>query len=366
MIKRNILYVTHSPKKGGAEQSLIHLLNNINNKNFNLYLVCPANTEYLKEIDSSVKLIHMNLGSIKQGSIFKYLKDVWKLKRIISKHNIHIVHANGWRAPWYVGPLKIITNVKTIWHHRDKFESKIYNNILPKFFNNIICISHFVKSTLSTKGQKKTKVIYNGIDLKDNIELLDIKKKYESAPITIGTFGRIVEWKRLESIISAMDIFNKENHDWQLYVVGDIAIDGNQEYLDALKSQVKDCGLSEKVIFYGHTSNPLELMSKCHVTINFADREPFGRVVIESLLAKTPVIVANSGGAPEIVLDTSGGIIVEDNNSFQLANAVEEIVTMDYVNYEKLCETGYKNVYEKYNMKKLALNVESLYLALLK
>ncbi len=85
MTKENILYVTHSSKKGGAEQSLIHLLNNLDTSKFNIYLVCPKGTEYLNEVMVPFTEINLKLESIKQGNFLNYLKEVLSLKKIIKK-----------------------------------------------------------------------------------------------------------------------------------------------------------------------------------------------------------------------------------------------------------------------------------------
>ena len=42
--------------------------------------------------------------------------------------------------------------------------------------------------------------------------------------------------------------------------------------------------------------------------------EAFGLYVIEALAAGTPVVLPKSGAFPEIVEDTGGGIIYEENN----------------------------------------------------
>ncbi|GAB6462963.1 MULTISPECIES: glycosyltransferase [Bacillus] len=364
MTKENILYVTHSSKKGGAEQSLIHLLNNLDTSKFNIYLVCPKGTEYLNEVMVPFTEINLKLESIKQGNFLNYLKEVLSLKKIIKKSNVKVVHANGWRAPWYVAPMRLLSKSKIIWHHRDKFDSKVYNYFLPLFFNNVICISNFVKGTLSNSVHHKCKVIYNGVDLKHIAETNKINNSnLDHDYFNIGTFGRIVEWKRLESIIYSLKIFKDRNPNilWKFYIVGDISIDGNTEYLDVLKKKVNELNLEAHIVFYGHTSNPLGFMREFDITINFSDREPFGRVIIESLLMKTPVIVADSGGAPEIIRDTLGGIIVPDNDFNELARAIENMHNMEQYEYDNMVERGFKAVYTKFDMSKLVKEVMYIY-----
>ncbi|MCM3569380.1 glycosyltransferase family 4 protein [Neobacillus mesonae] len=365
MNKINVLFVTHSKKKGGAEQSLIHLINHLDTSEYNVFLVCPNGTEYLDEIAVPFKEINLSLESIKHKLGLHYLITVFKLRKIVKKNKIDIVHANGWRAPWYVAPLRMITKSKTIWHHRDRFDSNFYNYLLPYFFHKIICISNFVKSTISARHSGKCDVIYNGVNLNDRVEP-DYEKVFKvNKKIRIGTFGRIVEWKRYEEIIEAVNIVNKNiGNNWELVIVGDTSIDGSKDYFKKLQDLVKEYRITKNVIFYGYTKFPLELMKQCDITVNFSDKEPFGRVIIESLIVKTPVIVANSGGAPEIINITTGGSIIKECDAKGLAKEIEKYYLMDQREYFEICQRGYGNACEMFNMSKLVLEVSQLYKSL--
>jgi L-malate glycosyltransferase len=365
MVKKNLVFVTHSQKKGGAEQSLIHLINHINIKEFNIFLICPPNTLYISEITNPIKIININLPGIKKSFGLAYLKTIFKIKKVLKKENIDIVHANGWRAPWYIAPFFFNKKIKTFWHHRDKFESHLFNYLLPHFFNNVICISEFVKSTLHHKHFSKAVVIYNGIDSKDvkdvNERKIRIFKK--NGKFVIGTFGRITEWKRFESIIDAVNLFSKNipSNSWELKIVGGVEVDGSVDYYNYLKKLVKENNLENNITFTGHIRNPIDLMSNCDLTINFSDREPFGRVIIESLLAKTPVIVANSGGAPEIIEISKGGYIVEDGNVTVLSKKINQVYSMNTEQYDELSMNGFKSVLKNFNMVSIVKDIEDLY-----
>lgn len=363
--KKNILYVTHSPKKGGAEQSLIHLINHTDLTKYNVFLLCPFDTEYLDEITVPIKVYNLNLGSIKKSFGVGYLRKVLYIRNLVRKLKIDIIHANGWRAPWYIAPLKYMSKAKIIWHHRDVMHSKAYNIILPNFFDHIICISDYVKSSLKVKNESKCSVVYNGVDISNVVSAK--KKRINDCTFNIGTFGRIVEWKRYDYMIEAIKIFSDMvgKKGWKFYIVGGTSIDGSEKYLDYLKNLVKSYGLEENIYFLGHQKNPIQIMSECHLTINFSECEPFGRVIIESLLAKTPVIVANSGGAPEIIRLTNGGLICEDGNINQLAQQIYEIYKLDEESYEQLSVTGYSNVKKYFDMKNLYKQVDKIYQQLL-
>lgn len=353
----NVLFVTHADKKGGAEQSLVHLINYIDRSMYQVYLICPANASYLGEIAAPFTHIPLSLLSIKKRFGFGYAETVLRIRSLIKRYSIDIVHANGWRAPWYIGPLKFISPVKRVWHHRDYTHLKMFNRVLPRFFDQVICISKFVASSI--QGSNKN-VIYNGVDPK--LAISSRRRGFmDDGKLVIGTFGRIVEWKRYDLVIDAVaQLSASGRRNWKLLIVGDASIDGSDRYYDQLIQKVIEYGLEHQVEFCGHTSKPLELMGECDLTVNFSLNEPFGRVIIESMLVGTPVIVADSGGAPEIIEKTRGGLIVRDGDSKALFEAIRSMYDGD-VDCEELAARGYDGVMNEFNMSAIARKVEHMY-----
>ncbi|PAE17930.1 hypothetical protein CHH91_00030, partial [Virgibacillus sp. 7505] len=92
----NVLFMTHSPKKGGAEQSMILLINSLSKEeDLNLYLLCPGDTEYIKEINKKVKIINLQLNSLRYKMGIDYISKVSKLYKIISDYDLDVLYANG-------------------------------------------------------------------------------------------------------------------------------------------------------------------------------------------------------------------------------------------------------------------------------
>jgi len=359
--KINVMFITHADKKGGAEQSLIHLINYLDTSKYQIFLLSPKNTEYLGEIRTAYKHVPLRLNSIKKNFGFGYLETVLRIKSFVRKNHIDIIHANGWRAPWYTAPLKFLTKCKLIWHHRDYMELKMFNRVLPRFFDQVICISHFVANSI--QGDNKT-IIYNGVDPELALTM-KTRRFMEDDTLVIGTFGRIVEWKRYHLMIEAVKkLADNKKYNWKLLIVGDTSVDGSENYLGDMIQQVISYGLEEKIIFYGYSKKPLDLMKECDLTINFSLNEPFGRVIIESMLVQTPVIVSDSGGAPEIIHQTKGGFIVKDGDVEELYQTLQRVYD-HHVDYQELSIQGHTSVMNDFNMSTIARKVENTYHLLL-
>jgi glycosyltransferase involved in cell wall biosynthesis len=359
--KINVLFITHADKKGGAEQSLIHLINYLDTSIYRIHLLSPANASYLGEIRAEHKHFPLTLGSIKQRLGLGYLGTIARIRAYVRRHRIHIVHANGWRAPWYTAPLRLLSSSKLVWHHRDHTDQKMFNQVLPRFFDQVICISDFVAGSI--KGSNKT-VIYNGVD---PTTLRGEKRRgfMEDDTLVIGTFGRIVEWKRYHLVIRAVKkLADSGRMNWRLLIVGDASVDGSEEYYDEMVNQVLDWGLEHHVEFSGYSPKPLDVMRECDLTVNFSLNEPFGRVIIESMLAQTPVIVSDSGGAPEIIHRTKGGFIVRDGDVDELYETIRQVYDRA-TDVEALSRQGHASVMQEFNMSAIARKVEQTYMHLL-
>ena len=81
--------------------------------------------------------------------------------------------------------------------------------------------------------------------------------------------------------------------------------------------------------------------------------EAFGLYVIEALAAGTPVVLPHSGAFPEIVEDTQGGVIYENNDPPTLAQSIEQLLD-DPEGSKKIGLHGHNQVIQKYSNESLA------------
>jgi glycosyltransferase involved in cell wall biosynthesis len=80
--------------------------------------------------------------------------------------------------------------------------------------------------------------------------------------------------------------------------------------------------------------------------------EPFGLVMVESMVCGTPVVAFEMGSVPEVVIDGKTGYIV--SNIEEMVNAVKKIDKID----RKLCR---KHVEEKFTLEKMVQGYEGVY-----
>jgi glycosyltransferase involved in cell wall biosynthesis len=81
--------------------------------------------------------------------------------------------------------------------------------------------------------------------------------------------------------------------------------------------------------------------------------EAFGLFIIESLAAGVPVVQPKTGGYPELVGATGGGVCYEPNNAATLAKNLEELL-LDPERAAQMGRAGRKVVHERYNVRRMA------------
>ncbi len=76
--------------------------------------------------------------------------------------------------------------------------------------------------------------------------------------------------------------------------------------------------------FLGFRSDVAPLMKAADVVVHASTLpEPFGRVVVEGMLAERPVVATAAGGVGEIVTDGVTGLLVKPGSPDALAGAVK-------------------------------------------
>lgn len=142
--------------------------------------------------------------------------------------------------------------------------------------------------------------------------------------------GRLTENKGHANVIRALPIVLRSVPDILYQIVG---IGPEEESLRALTQQL---GLSEYVVFEGFVQE--EKLSSyyfsCDVfvlaskdNIHTGDVEGFGIVFLEAGACAKPVIGPHSGGVPDAIVDGVTGILVDPNNSNEIADAIVRIVS---------------------------------------
>ena len=191
-------------------------------------------------------------------------------------------------------------------------ERQIYQNS-----DAIIAVSHVLQAAIKEYYGIESRVINNMVD---DIFFNVRREGRVDDCFTFVSVGRLVPIKCFDCLIKAVSLM-KQKIKFRLLLVGDGPEYGN---LDKL---IIDLQLQEKIQLVGLKTpdevSSLLCNSDCFVLSSH--RETFGIVLIEAMAKGLPVISTKCGG-PEEFVNESNGLLVEPNNSEELAMAMDYMV----------------------------------------
>ncbi|MEP0919154.1 glycosyltransferase [Leptolyngbya sp. DQ-M1] len=167
-------------------------------------------------------------------------------------------------------------------------------------------------------------VVYNGFEPEAYAVEVETNELRSSLGLTgrfiVGHFSRLSPWKGQHVLIEALQYCDETV---SAVFVGD-ALFGEQAYVQQLQQQVQQLGLRDRVKFLGFREDVIPLMKLCDVVAHTSiAAEPFGRVIVESMLCGRPTIAAASGAAVELIDPGVTGWLTQSGDAKALAGAIE-------------------------------------------
>lgn len=190
--------------------------------------------------------------------------------------------------------------------------------------------------------------LYNSIDV-DHTKSLFVSRQEARAFLGLpqdawvfGSIARLAPEKDQATLLKAFAKIAPLLPKARLIIIGDGQLE-NQ-----VKQHIEALHLSDRVMLTGFVPGAYRYVKAFDTFILNSIKEGFGRVLIEAMLAKIPMIGTQAGGIPEVIGDT--GIIVPPKQPDLLANAM---LTMSQQSAEALAnygELGYQRVINTFSL----------------
>ncbi|MCJ2087750.1 glycosyltransferase [Methylobacterium sp. E-005] len=245
-----------------------------------------------------------------------------------------VVYANSQKAFLLAAIPARLVGRPVIWHLHDILDGahfgRAQRTVQAQLANlcaaRVVVPSRAAAEAFVNAGGRTSRVtvVPNGLDLDRDPRsptALRAELGLPDGPL-IGVFSRLSPWKGQDVVIEAL----AKIPNVRCIVVG-TALFGEDAYAAELRARVSALGLSERVLFLGQRSDVPRLMQAVDAVVHpSVDPEPFGRTLVEAMLAGVPVIATDAGASAEILDGGAAGILVPPRRSDILAAAVAEVL----------------------------------------
>ena len=361
--KIKILYLLNSSEIGGTEKSLLLLIDNLNKKKFDIYIICLRGegtfTDEIKKRNIFAYIYDLKKEPL---SIFIVYKKIKKINPDICQSFLFISNLIGRILGKIAGIKIIISSQRSVDKWRKWYHWKI-DRLTSKLSTIIISNSFSGKKYLVEKGkinEKKIVVIPNGV--KYPTEKRTFSKSsfgFSENSIVIGNVGNLRKVKGQEIFIKICKVISENFPDVKFLIAGEGPL---KVYL---KHLTEVFGVKDKFVFAGFVKEIERVYSAIDIFVLTSQWEGCPLSVLEAMSFGIPVVSFSVGDVPYIIQNGKDGFVVKDRNSEELVNKIKQL--LEDKNLREIIGINAKEKIKKeFTIDKMVERYSELYINLLK
>ncbi len=303
---------------------------------------------YVAEAMEGTRVIFFELpiGSMKGMK----LKAVFKVVALCLRERFDVVIAHRYKPIYVAGMAGLITPFRLVLgiaHEHDVF-MRLGRRLFLRFWApniKIAGVSKSVKADIlnrcpTLKDRNRIYSLPNCIDGSMESQIYDRDSARQMLGIdhnvyTFGTIGRLVKKKQQEVLLRA--IAHEELSDCMVVIIGS---GSRLEYLHGLAVKL---GVQDRCIFSGFVHQAFRYIKAFDTfVLPSGEKEAFGLVLLEAMLARVPIISSDARGPKEVVGDT--GLLFKHGNVDDLVERMVEIRSFAKDRISRSVDTAYERL----------------------
>ncbi|KVO56311.1 glycosyl transferase family 1 [Burkholderia ubonensis] len=372
------LVLDQSGVLGGAELSLLEIMKHMRaNADVLLFADGPFRAA-LDEIGARVDVVEQGAlagvrkqGGVSAGAVTQLLRLVRDVAR--RARRAEVIYANTQRAMVVAALAGRLARKPVVWHLRDIVSDDHFGRkqlLAIKVCARLGVTRVIANSDASAQAfraltgftPQHVDVVFNGISAEPFDALAGVSQAVLRARFglpehawLVGSFSRLARWKGQHLLLEAA----AGHPDMHVVLVG-APLFGEDDYAVQLHEIVARHGMDDRVHFLGFQRDVAACMKAVDVVAHTSiTPEPFGRVIVEGMLAKRPVVAARAGGVVEIIEHDDNGLLCEPGDARALGDALAALQS-DRALRERLVASGYVTALRRFGTKTYVERVEKI------
>lgn len=336
-MKKKILFVMMSLYNGGAEKSLVNLLNELPANKYDIdLLLFKKEGLYLSQVPQSVNIIDTPgklhklyvrgnivrlIGTCVSRLLYGHssMASAFRWKYFYSKHvdmlpgKYDVVLSYTSNEILYYADEKTVADKKIVWIHNDYVaakHAKKYDYPHLKNMDAIVTISNKCEDILKEEFPEFKGKIYNIPNITSSIVLESHAKEFYpeefnglADKIKILSIGRLHPQKGFDMAISAAAILKSGGLKFEWFVIG------NGELESKLNKQIKREGVEDCFKLIGVRENPYPYIKNCDMVVQTSRFEGKSVVLDEAKILAKPIVATAYPTVKDQVIDGREGVI---------------------------------------------------------
>lgn len=370
-MKKRLLFVIDSLTCGGAEKSLVTLLNIMDYSKFDIDLMMfrrggafenlvpdsvhiIAAPHYFEQIQKNEKCRWKDIYYRVKTSFLLRMNQLFKEKyhseQIVyrslkpylvnnnEEYDCAIAYSQG--MPTYYISNHVKAKKKLAWINCNYVATK-YNKHYDAFcyqsMKYIIVVSDFIKGTLKEYPfYKKVRVVNDIVSPQIIEQLSDLDNEYlgemDYKGLRLLTVARLEKIKGYDLLVKAASILNEKGIDFKWFIIGE---GSERERINIL---CKEHHIEDRLVLLGQKTNPYVYMKRCDIYVQTSKNEGLGLTVIEAKILGKLIVSTSFSTASSLITDHVDGLLC-DIDERDIAKKVTE-----YIENEKTRSTIFNNL----------------------
>lgn len=364
-MKKRLLFVIESLTLGGAEKSLVTLLNLLDYSKYDVDLLLfahggafqqllPAEVNLLpipeyfaytsipwSNLAEKIKRPGMLLAQLrysvvlrtgeynnKEKAVLQWESSANCFRTMEQEYDVAIAYAQG--VPTFFVAEKVRAKKKAAWINAVyKPEGRYLDFIRPMYekFDSVNAVSE----SLAAQMQELFEIPAPKMMIIKDILDVDFARKMAQLPsdataemngsgVKILTVGRLANMKGHDLAVDAAKLLRDRGLDYTWYAVGD------GDLRKSLEQQIAANGLQNRFILLGSRSNPYPYFAACDLYVQTSRFEGFGITLAEAKMFHKPIVTTNFDAVGAQFENEKNGLIV-DISAEAIADGIQRMLT---------------------------------------
>ena len=307
---RKVLYINHVTDCGGAEYSLLLLMQSLDRDRYLPVLVVPdSEGELARKARDIGAVVHEANVLSRHGYVVtqEEMYDLGALQNICENEGISLIHGNSYRCSRCVSVLSAAAALPGVCHVRDVVLSaeEARGHMLAGNMR-VVAVSDFIRHNVIAclPGYPVGRIvrIYNGVT-EPGKPNRDIRQEYgipPDAPV-VGFVGMMYQWKGLDVLLDVAIEMCKHRDDVYFLLFGSAKVNKKLlSYYMGLQQRVYVSDYADRIIFPGFVEDKPAMYNAIDVQVVPSIKpDPFPRTTIEGMSYGKVVLGSQLGGIPE-------------------------------------------------------------------